>query len=109
MHSHVPRCLLRAASHIGFPLERVELLLRVISPLALDPRVPHERRYLYAGLADRLAAPEHAHALWEHWDRPRLAWYEGSHVSFLWEKPVEKLVREALGSCGLLPARASQR
>ena len=83
-------------------IERVEELLWVISPLALRPRVPHEARFIYAGTADRLAPPDHARDLWEHWGRPRIAWYEGSHVSFFFENDVKRLIREALTSSGLL-------
>jgi len=35
-------------------------------------------------------------ALWEHWGRPQLAWYNGSHLSFSREREVEQLVSEAL-------------
>ena len=77
-------------------------MLRVISPLALEPRVPHARRYLNAGVADRLATPDHARDLWLHWGRPRLAWYQGGHVSFLWEDKVKALLREALSASGLI-------
>ena len=78
---------------------------RVVSPFAFDPRVPRERRYLYAGLGDRLASPEHARDLWHHWDRPRVAWYHGSHVSFVWEPEVRSLLVEAFTDSGLLPSR----
>jgi hypothetical protein len=30
---------------------------RVVSPLALTPRVPYEERFIFAGLADRLVNP----------------------------------------------------
>jgi hypothetical protein len=108
MRSHVPALVLRAAARLGFSFERAEPLLRVISPLALSPRVPRERRYLYAGLADRLAPPDHARDLWLHWERPRVAWYHGSHVSFMWEPDVRALLYEAFDACGLLPGRRAQ-
>jgi hypothetical protein len=65
--------------------------------------VPHERRFLFAGLADRLASPDHARDLWQHWGRPRMAWYHGSHVSYLWEGAVKSLLEEAFRSTQLLP------
>ena len=102
-HSAPP--LLRwLAERAGFPWEAVERVLRLISPLALVPLVPRERRFLFAGLVDRLATPDHAHDLWEHWDRPRIAWYQGGHVSFCWEGAVQDLVHEALSCSGLVPA-----
>ncbi|MDH3211193.1 MAG: hypothetical protein OEM05_01800 [Myxococcales bacterium] len=103
MRAHVPDLLIRAASRVGFSFENAERLLRVVSPLALPPRVPRERRYLYAGLADHLAPTDHARDLWLHWERPRVVWYHGSHVSFLWEPEVEALVREAVTATGLTP------
>jgi hypothetical protein len=102
LRTHVPELVLRAAERFGLDLESASRALRVVSPLAVRPLVPRERRYLYAGVADRLAAPEHALELWRHWDEPRLAWYQGSHMSFLWEQSVTALVREALVESGLL-------
>ncbi len=104
--SHAPSLLLRAAAAMGISFDRIELLLRVISPLAHRPRVPRRRRYLYAGTADRLAPPDHALDLWHHWDRPRFEWYQGGHVSFLWESDVRALVREALTASGLIVSRS---
>ena len=74
----------------------------VVSPFAIEPGVPVERCFVYAGLVDRLASPDQARDLWEHWGRPRVAWYNGSHVSFLWEKEVRKLLLEAFDSRDML-------
>ncbi len=100
--SHVPDPVLWAVERRGFCFERVERLLRVVSPFAFEPRVPVERCYLYAGLVDRLASPGHALDLWEHWGRPRVAWYHGSHVSFLWESAVKELLLDAFRERGLV-------
>lgn len=105
LRSHFPPVLLRAAARLGLDLEQAAEVLRVVSPLAIPPRVPRGRRFLYAGAADRLAPPEHALALWRHWERPRIAWYDGGHVSFLWEPAVERLLIEAFERCGLLAAQ----
>jgi hypothetical protein len=102
LRSHVPGFVLRLADGAGLGFDRVERLLRVVSPFAFEPRVPPARRYLYAGVGDRLTPPEHAHALWQHWGRPRVVWYQGSHVSFLWEPAVKALLYEALINAGLL-------
>jgi hypothetical protein len=105
--SHTPLLLVRAAERAGFSFDRIERLLRVVSPLALAPKVAHERRFLYAGLADRLAAPEQARELWRHWGEPRTLWYHGSHVSFIWEPEIQTLLSEALTQTGLAPAPRS--
>jgi hypothetical protein len=101
LRSHVPEFLIQGALRHGFPFDRIERLLTVISPLAIAPRVPRGRRYLYAGLGDRLAHPEHARELWRHWEEPRLDWYPGGHVSFLFERRAHELVRDALAASGL--------
>jgi len=106
IRSHVPEAVLNAAERLGYRFKRVERLFEVVSPLAIPPGVPRERSYLYAGLADRLAAPELALGLWRHWDQPRVSWYNGSHVSFLWERDVRALLLEALRAHGLLAPAA---
>lgn len=106
LRAHVPSVALRAATRAGYPIDASEAILRVISPLALAPRVPHARRFLYAGAADRLTSPDHARDLWLHWGRPRMEWYAGGHVSFLWESTVPALLTEALAASGLLDASA---
>ena len=100
--SQLPDIAVRALARAGLPLERIETLLRVVSPLCIPPRLPREKRFVYAGLGDRLATPEHARDLWHHWERPRSEWYDGGHVSFLWESPVRALVQEALTACGMV-------
>lgn len=50
------------------------------SPLNYQPMVPKDRRLIITGLGDRLAPPDHAVALWEHWDRCALHWFPGNHV-----------------------------
>jgi hypothetical protein len=75
----------------------------VVSPLALTPRVPHEGRFIYAGLGDRLVHPRRQVAqLWEHWGRPEIVWYEGGHTGFSRAKPVGKFLRTAFERSGLI-------
>lgn len=50
------------------------------TPLNYPPLVPKDRRLIITGLGDRLAPPEQAEALWEHWDRCALHWFPGNHV-----------------------------
>lgn len=107
--ANAPGLLLRAAERFGFDWNEVGELLRVVSPLAMPARVPWERRFMFAGVADRLAPPQQAHDLWVHWGRPRVQWYQGSHVSFFVEPDVQRLVREALDRTGVLAARSRHR
>jgi hypothetical protein len=103
----LPAWLLQLAEYAGVTLDRVERIVRVISPLAFKPRVPWDRRFLYAATADRLVPPAAVRTLWEHWDRPRLDWYEGSHTSFGWEATVRGLLGDAIARA--LTARSPSR
>jgi len=49
-------------------------------PLNYQPLVPKDRRMIITGLGDRMAPPDQAAMLWEHWDRCTLHWFPGSHV-----------------------------
>ncbi len=49
-------------------------------PLNYRPLVPKGRRMIITGLADRMAPPDQAVMLWEHWDRCALHWFPGSHI-----------------------------
>jgi len=50
------------------------------SPLNYTPLVPKDRRLIITGLGDRLAPPEQAEMLWEHWDRCAFHWFPGNHI-----------------------------
>lgn len=50
------------------------------SPLNYAPLVPRDRRLIITGLGDRLAPPEQAEMLWEHWDHCALHWFPGNHI-----------------------------
>ena len=77
-----------------------EVVHRVISPLAFEPAVPVERRFIFAGLGDRLARPSQAYRLWLHWERPSTCWYAGNHVGYLWSTQVTDFILRALTSSG---------
>ncbi|HSS25314.1 MAG TPA: alpha/beta fold hydrolase [Mycobacterium sp.] len=49
-------------------------------PLNYQPLLPKDRRMIITGLGDRMAPPDHAVMLWQHWDRCALHWFPGSHV-----------------------------
>ena len=98
-HAGLPRADVRRRI---IPLAR--RLGRVVSPLALTPRVPPAGRFVYAGLADRLVHPrEQVLRLWEHWDRPEITWYAGGHTGFFTSRPVTAFVDGALLRSGLIP------
>lgn len=76
---------------------------RVVSPLAMEPRVPPRGRFIYAGVADRLVHPrQQVTRLWEHWGRPEITWYPGGHTGFFRSRPVQLFVEQALRQSGLV-------
>ena len=72
----------------------------VVSPLAFPPLVPLDRRFIYAGMGDRMATPAQAHRLWQHWDEPSIGWYAGNHMGYLWSGAVRDFILESLRSSG---------
>ena len=50
------------------------------SPLNYAALVPKDRRLIITGLGDRLAPPQQAEVLWEHWDRCAFHWFPGNHI-----------------------------
>lgn len=87
----------------GVTEERMDAVLRPVSPLAMRPLVERERRAIFGGLADRVTPPAEANSLWHHWDRPRLEWYAGTHRAFLRTPVGRALVESALREAGVLP------
>ena len=59
-------------------------------------RPPLERRFIFAAVADRIVPPEQARKLWEHWERPRIEWYQGAHITFRAHSSVRWLIEEGL-------------
>ena len=78
-----------------------EDVFRVVSPLSFESNIPRDRRYVFAGYGDRMATAEQARMLWEHWDQPRISWYSGNHVGYLWSGQVAAFVGESLVESGL--------
>jgi hypothetical protein len=74
---------------------------RVVSPLVLSPKPERDRRFLFAGIGDRMSTSRQARRLWEHWDRPKIAWYAGGHVGFFFAGDVSRFVEDALAATGL--------
>ena len=106
-HGHSPRHIrVRAIEHriMGGTADNV---YRVVSPLCFDSRVAADRRYIFAGYGDRLATPDQARRLAEHWGDPTVSWYAGNHVGYLWSRQVTEFVEASLAeAAGITPPRA---
>lgn len=73
--------LLHAGQRMGrIPDDEFATSTAFHSPLNYPPLVAKDRRLIITGLGDRLAPPEQAEMLWEHWDRCALHWFPGNHV-----------------------------
>lgn len=82
--------------------EVIRAISHVVSPLSLAPRVPRERLFICAGTADRVVPPNHARALWRHWDRPEIHWFSGSHVLGMLHPSVPDFLEHAVRTSGLV-------
>lgn len=100
-YRHLPPLHVQHAERFGLEEKHQRDVLRVVSPLALEPLVPRERRWIFGGVADRLVPADQVRDLWRHWEQPRIAWYPGSHMTFRLHANVPKLVLTALVDSGL--------
>lgn len=65
----------------AFSKTELRAAFRIHSPLAHGLKIPRERAFIVAGRGDRIVPPEHPGALWEHWGRPKIHWFSGSHLA----------------------------
>jgi hypothetical protein len=76
---------------------------QMVSPLSMEPKVPPQGRFIYAGVADRIVHPrQQVIQLWEHWGRPDIGWYHGGHTGFFQARPVQRYIDAALVQSGLV-------
>ena len=87
----------------------VRAITHVVSPLAFKPHVPREGRFIYAGVADNIARPDQARALWRHWDRPAIHWFQGGHVLGLRDRGIEPFLGKALRAAAILPSAPARK
>lgn len=81
-------------------------VIHPVSPLTFEPRLPVDRRFIYAGVADRVARPDQARALWRHWDKPEIEWLPTGHVMAAMSQDVKPFLRRVLSET-LYPAGQS--
>lgn len=98
---HCPPNLRKRAIENNLLGEPVQKVHRVVSPLALQPLVAKDRRFVVAGIGDRMSTPKQAYRLWQHWDQPAMAWFAGNHIGFFWSKDADRFVLDALRTSGL--------
>jgi hypothetical protein len=79
----------------------VRAITHPVSPLTFAPRVPRDRRFIYAGLADRVVKPDQPRALWRHWEEPEIHWFSGGHVLGIWNGSIAPFLARSLESAGM--------
>ena len=98
--THAPHVIrLRGLEHHALG-ETAEIVHSVVAPTSFEPLVPHEGRFIFAGLGDRMATPAQAYRLWRHWDEPTICWYPGNHMGYLWSGAVRRFLSSSLRSAG---------
>lgn len=75
----------------------VNEVMHVVSPLTFDPDLRVDQRYIYAGVADRVARPDQARALWRHWGKPEIEWMPSGHVLASMKSELKPFVRKVVG------------
>ncbi len=71
----------------------------VVSPLSFTPATPAERRYLVAGLHDRLLDPlTQAGRLAEHWQTDQVTWLDRGHVTHMRDHEMLAVLSDAIRS-----------
>lgn len=101
---HSPPQVRRRALEAGALGPQADAVHSVVSPLVLTPKLPKDRRFVFAGVGDRMSTSGQARRLWEHWDRPAVAWYPGGHVGFFLAANVTEFVTNALVNSGVVRA-----
>ncbi len=91
-----PRAILEQTSAAGAAGVEADAIAAVVSPLRLDPLVPHDRRFIVAGLGDQMSTTLQAEQLWEHWERPAVHWYEGGHIGYFLTRTAATAVEDAV-------------
>ncbi len=100
LHRHGPPVYLREEGTLVGE-RRTREVLSVVSPLSFPCKLPLARRALFGAVGDRLVPPDHVRDLWRHWERPRIEWYQGAHLTFRAHRTVRELVRSTLEDAGL--------
>ncbi len=103
--------VMRAYGHspdTGIDWHLVRQVLHVVSPLAYEPRLAPDRRYIFACTGDHLTRPPQARALWRRWGQPEIRWIAGGHVLGIWKREAREFVADALRKTGLIEGAAQE-
>jgi hypothetical protein len=85
-----------AAQAAGLSEELFERAWTTHCPLRHQPRVAREARLIVAAAADRIVPPEQPQALWEHWGRPAMHWFPGTHLAWVGRSGIRRRIETHL-------------
>ncbi len=86
---------------LGIDRNEIQTLLAPISPLSRPVKLDQNRLFIVAGTADRMAHPDHAQSLWEHWNEPNIYWFPGNHLVHFEKENYMRKVAAFLRGLGL--------
>ncbi|MCP3984039.1 MAG: hypothetical protein GY723_06600, partial [bacterium] len=93
---NMPWIMQRYDDQFDLDWEIIRAISHVVSPLTFHPRLPKARRFIFAGIADRVVRPDQPRALWRHWGEPEIEWFSGGHVLGVFERTLEPFLENAL-------------
>lgn len=99
---NMPWIMRRYDDEFAMDWEVIRAISHVVSPLTFVPKAPEDRRFIFAGIADRVVRPDQPRALWRHWGEPEIEWFSGGHVLGIFERSLEPFLEKALRRSGLL-------
>jgi len=99
---NMPWIMQRYDHDIEIDWNTIRAITHVVSPLAVAPKVPKSRRFIFAGIADRVVRPDQPRALWRHWGEPEIEWFSGGHVLGVFNRALEPFLAKALTQSGLV-------
>ncbi|MEW6777760.1 MAG: alpha/beta fold hydrolase [Bdellovibrionota bacterium] len=94
----------------GVTREELERIEKRLGLNRFPPLVPKERQLWIAARHDLYVHADAVEKQWENWGRPPIRWYEGSHLSIVFEIPqILAWCGEFLEGTGLLPRHGMER
>jgi dienelactone hydrolase len=93
---------------LGIPDDLLARSFAVHSPLTYPAVLPKSRLMIIRGLGDKLAPPEQAAMLWEHWGRPRMHSFAGSHILHFGRSAYLAEMRQLMSRASTRTARRDQ-
>lgn len=103
---HIPLAHARYLNAQGVTSAYLAGLLAPVSPLGRATLLDRKRLFICAANGDQLIAPEQPLALWQHWGRPSIHWYDGSHLSVRQDRGARQYIEQALLASGMQDRRA---